>query len=1387
MAWSTRREKVDVAQTIVGESARLFRWVLSLVLVCTLCIPVMPVTQAYADDPFDFRTLIPNGNESASELSAKQVNFNGAKWYVTASDQSDGTVTLFATGQISTGRFDDDSSDYAGSEVQAYLDGLTAEGGSYAAVAPAIADVDLADVNVTGAKLYLLSEGELNTMPSNIRRISMTDNSWKNYWLRTKGPNTWTGTPQAKNCYPAAWTGDPLVGDAVVTDTTKLIRPALMLDLDNVDFDEGTQTFTLKEVVSKTVTFKVANGAWSDGTDGDKTVTLTGYPSDLKLAADDIPGVGENPSSGYKAGSWDVEPSADTLITQDTTYTYTYAEKQSVSYVVTFKVENGSWNDGTSASFEVTLTGVEDDELKLAAGNIPAVGEKPAAGFVEGSWDVEPSTTTVINQNRTYTYSYEEDGRISATVTFAVKNGFWGDKTKVDKTVSLEGTTDAKPKLTADQIPAVGDNPDEGFKAGSWDTTPSTETEIAEDTTYTYTYAAKDPISATVTFKVVNGTWDDGKAEDKTVTLEGLEGDQLKLVEDDIPAVGKKPSEGYKAGAWDTDPDTETVLNEGATYTYTFVAREAADDIKDLIPTADDSMEDVLAKRVNFNGFTWCVVGYDDEENTATLFASDKIGDNSRFSALTNRYSTSDVKKALDAMTAEGGLFEGAAYNIKKTDLFDVNPVVEGADLFLLSSDEAAAVPVNARKSGFDYWLRSQSTTWGDGGAAQVKADGTVGSAAPNTSSVQFAKAVRPALKIDLGKTEFDKSTQTFKTRQSITPPVGEQGLAFINVEEQQELLSNPVTVVRGNTAEGAVKYSLDGAAWSTDIPTAAIPGDYTVFYKVEGNGDYDEFVCTEPITVTMAKGDPESLSFVTATYGQTLADVKYSFMYPIPEGWSWVDPLTTPVGDVGEHVFLANYTSSDPYINSKSNVPVTVYVGKAYQETPDAPTLKEATPTSITLNTIENGEYKCGTGEWQASPTFTGLDSDTEYTFYQRLAEDDNHYSSSDSQSAAFRTAANVALKSVTAPDQTYTGEALAPEVVVTDANDETVPSDAYIVEYANNTDVGTAKVTVTAKDNSGYTGTVETTFKISPDPAAQLAIVNGAAPQWVNGQPAEFTVSVEGLLPGETVESWNWEYASDGSPWKRTGAKYEADGATCSLTVPSCTEARKPPMAWRCTATTSTGRTVTSDGQSMELVKEFVLAAGDVQYWIAGKPAGITVVAEGLSEGETVVAWMWEYSKDGSIWTRTGAKYSASGDTCSLNIPECTEARKPPMAWRCTAATSMGRMAVSEGQSLYVPDPLSVAATGEFAWVKGKPATISAQVTGLAAGEKVVDYTWYYSNDGISYKKTGASSRQAGNVLYLTIPSCTEARKAPMAWSVQVTTSDGRTATSEGISLVG
>ncbi len=79
---------------------------------------------------------------------------------------------------------------------------------------------------------------------------------------------------------------------------------------------------------------------------------------------------------------------------------------------------------------------------------------------------------------------------LSYKVTFKVKNGAWDDKTTADKTVTLSRyeNEDLALALKPEDIPAVGNEPEEHYKAGSWDKTPDTETEIKDNPTYTYTY-----------------------------------------------------------------------------------------------------------------------------------------------------------------------------------------------------------------------------------------------------------------------------------------------------------------------------------------------------------------------------------------------------------------------------------------------------------------------------------------------------------------------------------------------------------------------------------------------------------------------------------------------------------------------------------------------------------------------------------------------------------------------------------------------------------------------------------------------------------------------------------------------------------------------------------
>jgi hypothetical protein len=103
----------------------------------------------------------------------------------------------------------------------------------------------------------------------------------------------------------------------------------------------------------------------------------------------------------------------------------------------------------------------------------------------------------------------------------------------------------------------------------------------------------KKEVSRTVTFKVVNGSWDDGTSKDKTETLKGYEGDELKLSKDQIPAVGKKPGSGYAAGSWDKTPSTKTAITKDITYTYTYAKASAKAAKVSKAPTA---------KKLTYNG-----------------------------------------------------------------------------------------------------------------------------------------------------------------------------------------------------------------------------------------------------------------------------------------------------------------------------------------------------------------------------------------------------------------------------------------------------------------------------------------------------------------------------------------------------------------------------------------------------------------------------------------------------------------------------------------------------------------------------------------------------------------------------------------------------------------
>ncbi|MBO4378642.1 MAG: Ig-like domain repeat protein, partial [Clostridia bacterium] len=123
------------------------------------------------------------------------------------------------------------------------------------------------------------------------------------------------------------------------------------VDYDGDDYNGSAQSNEVTVTVtapipSYTVTYKVVNGTWSDGTTADKSETVRSGSSPANVPAN------MKPATGFTGGSWDKNPAGAT-ITGNTTFTYTFVAIP--TYTVTYKVVNGTWSDNTTADKSETV------------------------------------------------------------------------------------------------------------------------------------------------------------------------------------------------------------------------------------------------------------------------------------------------------------------------------------------------------------------------------------------------------------------------------------------------------------------------------------------------------------------------------------------------------------------------------------------------------------------------------------------------------------------------------------------------------------------------------------------------------------------------------------------------------------------------------------------------------------------------------------------------------------------------------------------------------------------------------------------------------------------------------------------------------------------------
>ena len=407
---------------------------------------------------------------------------------------------------------------------------------------------------------------------------------------------------------------------------------------------------------TKTVTFKVQNGKWSDGTAEDETVTVDLRNGLGTLSPKDVP-TGMTPDTDHKApGAWDSHPNTNTDgISETGNYVYTYTFPQKDKCTVTYhwlSTENpdsavlpkqATVTENTSYPVETvpdikgwTFSGWYDNEACEGKRVDKEINIKDQNIDLYGKWTHNPCTVTFradyegaergyLDANKqtvvlTYTVPYGSTlrkERISlptpvpgeATyyffkdwdldnlfytdlevlnipvrsnltfvaqwwpiVTFDANGGAWSSGETIETMHYVKIQTDTE-KVAAESTPVRN-----GYTFLGWYTAADGGVRANfEDTvnhpTTLYAHWAKN---AAVTFRIVNGTWSGGAAEDKTVTVvlypqaDGTASGTLDASY--VPQI-MLPAPGYEniAGGWEQTPNTDpNGITGDVTYVYRF-------------------------------------------------------------------------------------------------------------------------------------------------------------------------------------------------------------------------------------------------------------------------------------------------------------------------------------------------------------------------------------------------------------------------------------------------------------------------------------------------------------------------------------------------------------------------------------------------------------------------------------------------------------------------------------------------------------------------------------------------------------------------------------------------------------------------------------------------
>lgn len=235
----------------------------------------------------------------------------------------------------------------------------------------------------------------------------------------------------------------------------------------------------------------------------------------------------------------------------------------------------------------------------------------------------------------------------------------------------------------------------------------------------------------------------------------------------------------------------------------------------------------------------------------------------------------------------------------------------------------------------------------------------------------------------------------------------------YFSLPDKPEIIKIGATTLAAKEIEG-YEYSLDKINWQSSAVFTGLINNmkYTVYQRISKSLYPNSYQIASAGTEVYVNGNdkivpkaPQAPIIDNLTNNAVLLKAMPNYEYKMDNGEWQSNNVFTGLAPNSTHKFYQRIAGTDTAYASESSEALTVTTLKNTVNAPSAPTVLSKTTNSVTLKGTSGYEYSTDGRVWQKSNVFTGLNEDTEYTFYQRIAETETAYASESSAPLKVRT----------------------------------------------------------------------------------------------------------------------------------------------------------------------------------------------------------------------------------------------------------------------------------------------------------------------------------------------------------------------------------------------